>query len=424
LIGAAAQSKKRLIFLNRFFYPDHSATSQILSDLAFHLAASDADVHVITSRQLYGSPRASLPKREMVNGVHVHRVATTGFGRAALWGRGIDYASYYCSMWRCARAFVGQGDVLIAKTDPPFTSVVAMWVALRANARLVNWLQDIYPEAAAELGVPFMRGAVGGTLGRLRDHSLQKAQVNVVVGHRMAQHIRSRAVPSDRVHVIPNWCDDERLCPLAHDKNPLRQEWGLEGSFVVGYAGNLGRAHEFQTVLEAAERLRKHPQIVFLFIGGGHLFDQLEQAVRQRGLDRMFRFIAYQSEDRLKNALNVADVHLISLRPELEGLIVPSKFYGIAAVGRPIISITASDGEIACLVRRHECGLVIEPGDGQALAEALIPLCDDPLRAAEMGKRARAMLDARFARKHAFARWESLLATVINPAEVAKCVSP
>src|SRR5713101_2413901 len=97
-----AQSMKRLIFLNRFFYPDHSATSQILSDLTFHLAASGADVHVITSQQLYDSPRASLPKNDLVNGVHVHRVVTTGFGRSALAGRALDYASYYGSMWRCA----------------------------------------------------------------------------------------------------------------------------------------------------------------------------------------------------------------------------------------------------------------------------------------------------------------------------------
>jgi len=415
---------KRLIFLNRFFHPDHSATSQILSDLAFYLAACGKDVHVITSRQLYDCPRASLPKQATVNGVHVHRVATTGFGRSALLGRGLDYASYYASMWRCARSLVGRGDVLIAKTDPPLTSVVAMRVAVRANACLVNWLQDIYPETAAELGVPFMRGTIGRGLGRLRDHSLQIAAANVAVGHHMAQRVRSRGVRADCVHVIPNWCDDERLCPVAHDENPLRQEWGLKHSFVVGYLGNLGRAHEFHTVLSAAERLRNHPHIVFLFIGGGHQFDALAQAVKERGLQQAFRFIAYQPQDRLKHALNVPDVHLISLKPELEGLIVPSKFYGIAAVGRPVIAMTASDGEIARPVREHGCGLVIEPGNGQALAEALVLLCKDPQRVAEMGRRARAMLDDRFTRKHAFARWESVLANVTNETEVAPCTLP
>jgi colanic acid biosynthesis glycosyl transferase WcaI len=327
-------------------------------------------------------------------------------------------------MWRCARSLVDRGDVLVAKTDPPLTSVVAMRVATRANARLVNWLQDIYPETAAELGVPFMRGAVGRGLGRLRDLSWQGAQASVVVGHHMAQRVRLRGVPSDRVHVIPNWSDDEHLCPLAPGENPLRQAWGLQHSFVAGYCGNLGRAHEFHTVLAAAERLRNHPHIVFLFIGGGHQFDALARAAEERGLAQTLRFIPYQPQERLKQSLNVPDVHLISLKPELEGLIVPSKLYGIAAVGRPVISITASDGEIARLVRQHACGLVVEPGDGAALAEALILLCKERPRAAEMGKRARAMLDERFTRKHAFARWQGLLANVTNPTEVATCVSP
>jgi glycosyltransferase involved in cell wall biosynthesis len=404
----------RLIFLNRFFYPDHSATSQILSDLAFHLASLDRDVHVITSQQLYDAPRANLARQESVRNVQIHRVPTTAFGRAALWGRGFDYASYYASMWRCARSIASPGDVLIAKTDPPLTSVVALRVAQRANTKLVNWLQDIYPEVATERGVPFMRGSVGRSLGHLRDQSLKRAQANVVVGRLMAERVKSFGAPPEHVHVIPNWADDDNLCPVAHADNPLRREWGLEGSFVIGYSGNLGRAHEFETVLSGAERLRAHPHIIFLFIGGGHHFDQLAQAVRERGLQQMFRFIPYQTQEMLRYSLSVPDVLLVSLRPGLEGLIVPSKIYGIAAVGRPIISVTAREGETANLVRKHTCGLVVEPGDGASLAEALVQLRENPQAVADMGKCARAMLDAGFTRKHAFARWESLLAAVMS----------
>jgi glycosyltransferase involved in cell wall biosynthesis len=275
----------------------------------------------------------------------------------------------------------------------------------------VNWLQDIYPEIAGELGVPLMRGMFGRSLCRLRDHSLRGAAANVVVGQRMAERLQSFGVASDHVHVIPNWSDDETLCPVRPDENSLRREWKLEHKFVVGYSGNLGRAHEIDTVLSAAALLRDDPHIVFLFIGGGNQFDRLGRLAKERGLGQLFRFIAYQPQELLKLSLSVPDVHLISLRPELEGLIVPSKFYGIAAVGKPLISITARDGEIARLVRQHECGLVVDPGDGPALAEALITLCKDPVRVIEMGKRARSMLDGHFTRRHAFARWEKLLAT-------------
>src|SRR5262249_12920647 len=126
------------------------------------------------------------------------------------------------------------------------------------------------------------------------------------------------------------------------------------------------------------------------------------------------RFLPYQERRLLKLSLGAADIHLISLRPELEGLIVPSKLYGIAAAGRPIIAITAFEGEVARLVRRHDCGAVVAPGDGDLLAGTLRRLQADPGRLAEMGHHARAMLDAHFTRRDAFARWQSLLEEVLR----------
>jgi colanic acid biosynthesis glycosyl transferase WcaI len=404
---------QRVIFLNRYFFPDHSATSQIVSGLAFHLAASGKHVHAVTSRQLYDDPQARLPARETVNGVHVHRVSTTQHGRSALLGRGIDYLSFYASMWRCVLAVAEQGDILVAKTDPPLLSVLAMRAAKRQRAHLVNWLQDLYPEIAVQLGIPLLGGPLSQALAHLRDKSLKAAAANVAVGQCMAERVLARNVAPDRVHVIHNWSDDEQISPVLHEDNVLRREWGLEDKFVVGYSGNLGRAHEFKTVLAASERLRTSPQIVFVFIGGGHLRDELAHAVKQRGLERLFRFFPYQDQALLKYSLCVADVHWISLRPELEGLVVPSKFYGVAAAGRPVIAITAKNGEIARLVEQHGCGLVIEPGKADALAEALTLLAADSERTAAMGRKARAMLEAHFTRRQAFERWRQLLEDIV-----------
>jgi glycosyltransferase involved in cell wall biosynthesis len=403
---------KRLIFLNRFFFPDHSATSQILSGLAFHLAECGREVHVVTSQQLYDDPSAGLPAREVIRGVHVHRVATTRFGRSTLSGRGVDYLSFYNSTWRALLVLAERDDILVVKTDPPLVSIIAMRAAKKRRAHLVNWLQDIYPEVAARLGVPLLNGPIGRGLSHLRDRSLRAAAANVVVGDRMAERLLSRGISPDRVHVIPNWSDDDKIFPLRHADNPLRREWGLEDRFVVAYSGNLGRAHEFDTVLSAAERLRAHPTVVFLFIGGGYQFDQLARCVNERGLDRIFRFVPYQDQSLLRRSLCVADVHWISLKPELEGLIVPSKFYGIAAAGRPIIAITDKDGEIARLVEQHGCGLVTAPGQADELAETIARLSTQAERVAEMGSRARAMLEAHFTRRQAFRRWRAVLEDV------------
>jgi colanic acid biosynthesis glycosyl transferase WcaI len=398
---------RRLIFINRFFAPDHSATSQILSDLAFDLAGAGREVHLVASRQIYDDPKAALPERETINGVDVHRVASTGFGRAALIGRSIDYVSFYRSVSRCLSDLVRPGDIVIAKTDPPLMSVVAKPVARRNGARLVNWLQDIYPETAVELGVPFMRGPVAASLVALRNATLREAAATVVVGDLMGRKVEALGAPAERIHVIANWCNDEDI--VAPADNPLRREWNLADKFVLGYSGNLGRAHDFATVLAAAERLRDEPRIDFLMIGGGKRFAELSAAVQARGLSGAFRFLPYQARTLLSYSLGAADAHWVSLDPRLEGLMVPSKFYGIAAASKPIVVIGDPNGELARLVRLNNCGFAVAPGDSDTLAATLRQLLNAPQTVLEMGARARQMLDAHFTRKQGLARWRRLL---------------
>src|SRR5271170_3659549 len=309
-------STARLFFVNRFFFPDHSATSQVLSDLAFHLAAAGREVHVVTSKQIYDDPKASLPDREIVNGVQVHRVASTQFGRSALPGRAIDYLSFYRSVRRRLGEIARPGDIIVAKTDPPLLGSVALAAARRRGARLINWLQDIYPETAVVLGVPFMRGPIAAALVALRNRSLRQAEATVVVGDLMARKIEALGTAAARIHVIPNWCNDETIKPLGPADNPLRQAWGFAGKFVFGYSGNLGRAHEYDTVLAAAERLREEAGIVFLMIGGGKGLDELAKAVTTRGLDHVFRFMPYQEQAMLPYSLSVPDAHWLSVNPK------------------------------------------------------------------------------------------------------------
>jgi colanic acid biosynthesis glycosyl transferase WcaI len=400
---------RRLIFINRFFAPDHSATSQILSDLAFDLAGAGREVHLVTSRQIYDDPKATLPERETINGVDVHRVSSTGFGRTALLGRSIDYVSFYRSVRRCLTDLVRPGDIVIAKTDPPLMSVVARPVVHRNGARLVNWLQDIYPETAVELGVPFMRGPVAASLVALRNATLREAAATVVVGDLMARKVKTLGAPAERIHTIANWCNDEDIRHVAPADNPLRRDWNLADKFVLGYSGNLGRAHDFATVLAAAERLRDEPRVAFLMIGGGKRFAELAAAVQARGLTGAFRFLPYQARTLLSYSLGAADAHWLSLDPRLEGLMVPSKFYGIAAAGKPIVVIGDPNGELAQLVQRHDCGFAIAPGDADTLTATVRRLSETPQSVSDMGIRARHMLDAHFTRRQGLARWRRLL---------------
>ncbi len=399
----------RLIFLNRYFFPDQSATSQVLSDLAFHLTEGGSNVHVVTSPQLYEDPQARLPACEMLRGVTVHRVFSTRFGRTSLIGRALDYLSFYASTTLKVIGLARAGDIVIAKTDPPLISIPAMWATRIKRAKFVNWLQDIYPEIAEETGVPFAKGFAGRLLAILRDASVKAAEANVTVGEQMAVRLKSRSVASSRIQVIPNWCDDEDIVPVSQSDNPLRREWGLQDKFVVGYSGNLGRGHEFDTLLAASERFRDDPHVAFVLIGGGQSLEELRLVVKARGLERNYQFFPYQDRKILKYSLSVPDLHWISLQPGLSDLMFPSKFYGIAAAGRPMIAVTGKTGEIAQLLREHNCGFAVDPGDGSATADAITLLVRDPALCTKMGLNARAMLDKKFARRRALAQWRKLL---------------
>lgn len=420
----------RVIFLNRYFYPDHSATSQMLSDLAFFLAGAGIEVCVVTSGQRYDDAAAVLPARERIDGVEVHRVRTTRFGRDNLVGRAADYATFYLGagwrLWRIARA----GDVIVAKTDPPLISVVAALIAHLRGARLINWVQDVFPEVAEALGVRVLAGPQAGLLRRLRNAAFRSAAANVVLGERMAEVVGraggqiDRAVRESlkgisfraqarshkgRIRVIPNWADMEAIRPVAAADNPLRREWGLDGKFVVCYSGNMGRVHEFGTILDAAQRLAgKAEAIVFLFIGGGAQRRMVEDEARRRQLTNV-QFRPYQDRAGLSFSLGVGDVHLVSQRPEVEGYVFPSKLYGILAAGRPLVFIGDAQGEISLLVEREGIGATLRQGDAAGLAEQLLRLSGDAAMRDAMGGRSRALLCERYDKRIALEAWLELL---------------
>jgi colanic acid biosynthesis glycosyl transferase WcaI len=398
----------RVIFVNRFFYPDISATSQMLSDLAIRLAQQGVQVHVVCSNQLYDDPNVKLPAEQAVHGIRVHRTWTSRFGRNRLWGRALDYASFYASASLRLIRLVRPGDTVVAKTDPPLISIVVGVIARLRGARLVNWLQDVFPEVASHLGANPLPAWLDRQLKNLRDRSLRVAMTNIVLGSRMREHLERRQIPGDRIRIIENWADGEAVTPKSVAACDLRVQLGIGDRFVVAYSGNLGRAHEFETILAAAAVLRAETGIVFLMIGGGAKMQQLQAAAKDNGVDN-FRFLPYQPREQLADSLAAADVHLACLLPQLEGLIVPSKFYGILAAGRPTIFIGDTDGELARIITSTECGFAVAIGDGAALVAAIQRLRADRSAREQMGSRARQLFIDRYTVGRATQQWMEAL---------------
>lgn len=399
----------RIIFVNRFFWPDVSATSQILTDLATHLAEEGEEVVVVTSALRYDDPTARLAPSDRHLGVDVRRVWTSRLGRGSLPARILDYVTFYISAFWTLLVLAGRGDIIVAKTDPPLIGVAVAAAAGMRGARTVQWVQDLYPETASAFGVLPKSGLLVGILKAVRGWSLRASAASVAIGARMAERLADAGADPAKIHVIENWVDEAFITPVARAENRLRRDWGLGGRFVLAYSGNLGRAHDVSTLLDALGLLRPNNRPLCLFIGGGHGMEALRSEIAQRGLDDCIRFKPYQPQDMLRFSLGVADLHWVSLKPQLEGLIVPSKVYGILAAGRPLIMIGDPDGEVGRLVRAYDCGVCVKPDESERLASTLTSLMQDPDRVHKMGQRARAAAEGDASRLRALAKWRDVL---------------
>jgi colanic acid biosynthesis glycosyl transferase WcaI len=406
----------RVLLLNRYFFPDHSATSQLATDLAIDLAARGFEVIAITSRQRYDDASARLAPEQVHARVRIRRVSTTRFGRQNLAGRAFDYLSFYLgasfALWREAR----RDAVVIALTDPPLLGVPALVVARLRDARCLNWLQDVFPEVAERLNLLHPR-ALASVLRVLRNWSLRRADATVVIGDHMAARIAPYCASPPVV--IPNWALEERAERSATSEssdvvtsNPLRATWGLGEAFIVGYSGNLGRAHRLDELIDVASALRSQPSLRFVLIGDGAQRAALERRVQNLGLQNVM-FQPYQPRERLRESLSLPDIHIVSLDERLEGLIVPSKFVGVLAMGRPVLWIGAAEGEVGSLVRASGCGVTVPSGDAAALTRVVRELSDDHAsggaRLRVMGEQAQALWHTRFRRRDALGAWAATI---------------
>ncbi|KGE02332.1 glycosyltransferase family 4 protein [Rhizobium sp. YS-1r] len=417
----------KIIFINRYFFPDQSATSRMTTSIALALVQRGFDVMAVASREIHNQRTTDLPADEVIAGVQVKRLATFRFGRHTVVGRAIDYLCFHVLAFFWLLRNVSAGDMAVVCTDPPFLSVTSA-VALRLKGGImVNWIMDLFPETAVELGF-FRRWRLPMQLARkARNWSLSSPGIAVCSTSRMAAYIEQQGLPRDQLVVMHHWSDGEEIYPIPPSRNRLRSQWGLSGTFVVGYSGNFGRAHEFQTIIDAARRLKDRDDIRFLLIGGGYQHAAVMEAARQLQLDNMI-FKPLQPIANLSESLNAADVHLVSLLPELEHCIVPSKFYGILAAGRPTIFIGDPDGEVPRVLASTGCGRSVEIGAVDDLTAAICDMRNSPELRTEMGQKARQLLLKEYSREKAIDAWCALITRVRNASPsvspIAQGISP
>ncbi|MGX9426438.1 MULTISPECIES: glycosyltransferase family 4 protein [Bradyrhizobium] len=355
------QKPGKVVVVSQHYPPDRSTTAAIMAAIANRLA-KEVDVLVLSGWP--GSASKLAADRPVVE-----EIKNWMPGKAALLKRAAAELLFTARTFFAVLRRLERGDVALTVTAP-FALPYAVAAAARLKrARSILIMHDLFPEVLVLSGL-LKPGSIVTRAMRAMNGLMFRALTTVVIIGRDSEKLllSYRGMTRDKIEFIPNWTTiDPAVRPVAAD-NAFRR--GLGGRFVVGLSGNLGFTHDPVIVFEAARRLKDDPGIHFLLSGWGVGFDKLRSMQSEAKLANITLVDRVADED-LQDFLSAADLWLIPYRKDVAGVSVPSRFYNLLAVGRPVILISEPDAEAALTVTEHDLGQVVTPGMPAQLAEAI-----------------------------------------------------
>lgn len=367
----------RIVLLNQFYPPDVAPTGRYLHDLARALVAQGHHVTVIASRHAYGGG-GDFEAREHLDGVEVIRLSGSGFGRDSYLGKLADYTAYVAGLAR-ELARVTRPELVVALTTPPFLGLLAKLIAEARKARHAHWVMDLYPDAMQAHGI--VKNAISyKALQALARRAFAGASTVLTLGPVMAERVSQYVAGDTRVDWVPLWTLDG-ITPASDEAAlALRTSRGWDPRrLVLLYSGNMGLGHRFDEFLGAARELGPSGPL-WIFTGSGRGRPVIERFVAEN--QRLpVRLLPHVDNADLAAHLCSADIHLASVDPAWDGLILPSKVQGSFAVGRPVLFVGSETHEIARWIRESGGGWNVATNDAGGLAQILRGITADDYRA-------------------------------------------
>lgn len=404
----------RILFINQYYWPDRASTAQHLTDLAESLAERGIECHVLCGKGGYQGDRSKVPSSEIHKGVHIHRVGSTSLGRRSTLRRMTDYLSFYvCALFAALR--LSRFDATVTLTTPPIIGLIGVILGRLKGSRHVFWSMDLHPDAGIALGLMSRRNPIVALLSWISDRVYRAADRVVVLGPYMADRIAAKGVRTNRIKTIPVWSRGDEIFPSSEPRedHPLRKSLGLGDKFIAMYSGNMGLAHAFDDLMEAAFRLREYEDIVFLFVGDGPRKAEIHRAKTEANLQNVI-MLDYFPREQLHMSLSLADVHLMTMRREMTGIVVPCKLYGAMASAKPAIFVGPEHCETADTIREAGCGFVDRLGEPELIVESITGLAQNLESARTMGERGRIAFLRSFERESCCVSWAMMLGELLG----------
>ncbi|HLZ51976.1 MAG TPA: glycosyltransferase family 4 protein [Candidatus Acidoferrum sp.] len=376
----------RILLMNLYYPPDTSATAKMAATVTDALSKAH-DVTVLCGRPSYDPSerrRWRISRMEAAGRARILRVGSTDYPRLQMKRRVLNYLSYVALA--IPRAIFVRCDAVLAMTDPPFEGIVGAIVAMLKGKPYVYNIRDMYPDMALG-GAIVEPGLLARIWEKLHRWALRRATRVIVLGEDMRARIVSKGVDPARIEIVRDGTD---IFPPDAAKpeldNEIIQMIRGDYKFVLVHAGNLGFYGAWESLVAAARELEAEG-VGLVFVGDGAQRAQIERLARET---RNVRILPFFPASKIPSVLAAADAHIITVKRGLEGVVVPSKMYGILAAGKPIVAVAPEETDTASLGARFGFAVSADPDSPANVAAAIRSLVVDRTKVQSMGEAARA----------------------------------
>jgi colanic acid biosynthesis glycosyl transferase WcaI len=390
----------KLMVITPQYAPDFGPSTPIYTALCEDLRHLGLAVTVITAFPHYGGSNRNFKYgnkyflKYTSNGVKILRTYIYSMARSSALRRLLHYGSF--NFFSTMAAFAAEKpNILLADAPVLWSGMPLLMRAISMRIPFIYVVHDIYPDVLLRLGVVTNKGLLK-LFGKIENFFYERASKVSVLSEGFSANLARKGVAKDKIAIIPACVDTDFIRPLPRE-NELRSKWKLQNKFVILYAGNFGLSQGLETILDSAGVLNAFEDIVFVFVGEGTTREALINGAEKRGLSNV-RIFPFEPRERVPCVYGLADICLVSLKRNIIVESVPSKSYSIMASGRPMIATVDSNTEVGRLINQVQCGLLVEPENPDALAQAIKGVYENRLLGEEMGRRGRDYVVKNFSR--------------------------
>ncbi len=382
-----SHEKKRLLIYAHYYAPDVASTGQILTELAEGIE-DKFDVTVVAAVPSYSGKIDDYYKehrfyQQSLRGVRVLRVRVPEFTKANKLSRVRNIAQYYFRARKVTKKVGGQDYILSISQPPILGGMLGRYGKRIKKAKFIYNIQDFNPEQIESVSYSKNKLVVG-MLRRFDYMNCRKSDLIITVGRDLGQTIENRFKNEKRVPrytIINNWINEKEIYPLSYDDDGVadfKNRYNLNGKFVIMYSGNLGLYYDLPNILRTIGEIDvkvtpDNKEVCYAFVGDGSVRNKLVEYAESNKMDNVV-FIPYQAKEHLIYSLNAADVHICVNAKGIKGVSCPSKYYGIAAVAKPVLAALEEGTEIRSLIEETDSGLISDPEDYKKLKANILSM--------------------------------------------------